>query len=60
VLSNRGILISKPSQCNHVMNKNQRNYVKDIEMSYKPFLDILGMYWACQLAETWSYLVAIG
>ena len=42
VMQSRGIIVSKPVHLNHVLNKRQSNYVKDIEMSYKPFLDILG------------------
>lgn len=42
VLQSRGIIVGKPPHLNHVLNKRQSNYVKDIELSYKPFLDLLG------------------
>ena len=37
-----GILISEPELLKRIMDKNQRNYVKDPEFSYKPFMPVLG------------------
>eukprot|EP01134_Creolimax_fragrantissima_P005089 CFRG5089T1 len=37
-----GVVVSTPAHCNHVLNKKCSNYVKDVEMSYRPFIDILG------------------
>eukprot|EP00124_Ichthyophonus_hoferi_P004612 Ihof_evm2s530 gene=Ihof_evmTU2s530 len=41
-LNYRALVISHPKHISQVFNKNQRNYPKDIELSYKSFMDILG------------------
>jgi len=37
-----GVVIEDPELLKRVFDKNQRNYVKDPEFSYKPFMDVLG------------------
>jgi len=36
------VIITDPEHLQHVMDKRSRNYAKDVELSYKPFLHILG------------------
>lgn len=33
-----GIVVTDPVHLRHVMDKNQKNYPKDVELAYKPFL----------------------
>ena len=58
-----GILISEPELLKRIMDKNQRNYVKDPEFSYKPFMPVLGnglivsqgvTLWHCGVFDTTS------
>jgi cytochrome P450 len=37
-----GLLVTDLQHLRYVMDKNQKNFAKDTELSYKPFLDILG------------------
>jgi hypothetical protein len=49
-----GVIVSDPAHIRHVMDKNQRNYPKDIELSYKPFLHILGTGLVTSSGESWK------
>jgi hypothetical protein len=42
-----GVIIWHPSDMRRVLNTNQRNYPKDIDLSYKPFMDLLGTGQRC-------------
>ena len=37
-----GIVIADPERIKHVLDTNQRNYVKDTQFSYKPFMPVIG------------------
>lgn len=37
-----GLIIHHPEEMKRVLNTNQRNYPKDIDLSYKSFMDLLG------------------
>lgn len=49
-----GVIVSDPDHIRHVMDKNQRNYPKDIELAYKPFLHILGTGLVTSSGESWK------
>lgn len=53
-LGNTGIIVTDPEQLKHVMDKKQRNYAKDIGLSYKPFLHILGTGLVTSMGESWK------
>ena len=42
-MQSRAVVVSKPAHLNHVLNKRQSNYGKDIEMAYQCFMDVLGV-----------------
>eukprot|EP00055_Hartaetosiga_balthica_P014591 m.80731 g.80731 ORF g.80731 m.80731 type:complete len:553 (+) comp8633_c0_seq1:75-1733(+) len=50
-----GIVIGDLDRVRKVFNTKQRNYVKDLDMSYKPFLDILGNGLVTSSGELWSH-----
>ena len=40
--SQTGVIIWHPDDMRRVLNTHQRNFPKDIDLSYKPFMDLLG------------------
>eukprot|EP00051_Salpingoeca_urceolata_P011397 m.141087 g.141087 ORF g.141087 m.141087 type:complete len:405 (+) comp17104_c0_seq3:191-1405(+) len=48
-----GIVVTDPKHIRRVFNSNQRNYAKDIELSYKPFMDLLGRGVVTSSGDDW-------
>ena len=53
-LMTTGVVISHPDHIKHVFSKRQKNYPKDNELSFKPFLDILGTGIVTSHGESWK------
>ena len=47
------VVIADPSTMKRVMSSNMKNYSKDLEFSYAPFLDILGTGLVTSGGDTW-------
>ena len=47
------VVIADPSTMKRVMSSNMKNYAKDTEFSYTPFLEILGTGLVTSGGETW-------
>eukprot|EP00049_Salpingoeca_infusionum_P000259 m.38465 g.38465 ORF g.38465 m.38465 type:complete len:530 (+) comp10204_c0_seq2:165-1754(+) len=52
-LGNPGVVIADPERLRHVLSTKQSIYVKDIALSYKPFLNILGNGLVTSDGELW-------
>lgn len=47
------VVIADPSTMKRVMSSNMKNYAKDLEFSYAPFMEILGTGLVTSGGETW-------
>eukprot|EP00039_Didymoeca_costata_P012152 m.173902 g.173902 ORF g.173902 m.173902 type:complete len:509 (+) comp15397_c0_seq8:109-1635(+) len=53
-LMKNAVVITDPKHLRQVMDKNQRNYPKELELSYKHFLHILGTGLVTSSGESWK------
>lgn len=49
-----GVIVSDPAHLRRVFDKRQRNFPKDVELAYKPFLHILGTGLVTSSGEEWQ------
>eukprot|EP00040_Diaphanoeca_grandis_P039895 m.260514 g.260514 ORF g.260514 m.260514 type:complete len:520 (-) comp40030_c0_seq1:106-1665(-) len=53
-LLDTGVIITDPNHIRHIFDKKQRNYSKDVELAYKPFLEILGKGLVTSSGDNWK------
>ena len=55
LLTQTGIVISDPEVLKRVLDTNQRNYIKDTEFAYRPFMPVLGNGLITSKGDLWKH-----